>query len=192
MRIPRHPFKDRLVNERLISFAYGQIGVAQATAGFLTYFVIMAENGFLPWRLYGLRNEWDSMAVNDLEDSYGQEWAYRERKILECTCQTAFFVTIVITQWAGLIVCKTRRNSAFQHGMKNMALNFGLVSETLLAVFLVYCPGLNHSLRMYDMKFHWWLIPLPFSILIFVYDEIRKLLLRLLPKNCWLERETYY
>ena len=46
----------------------------QAAAGFFSYTVIMAENGFLPWNLSGLRKSWDSKAVNDLKDSYGQEW----------------------------------------------------------------------------------------------------------------------
>jgi len=49
----------------------------QASAGFFVYFVIMAENGFWPSRLFGLRKNWDSIAVNDLEDSYGQEWTYK-------------------------------------------------------------------------------------------------------------------
>ena len=52
-RMPRNPFTDRLVNERLISMAYGQIGMIQASAGFFVYFVIMAENGFLPKKLLG-------------------------------------------------------------------------------------------------------------------------------------------
>lgn len=59
---------------RLISMAYGQIGMIQAAAGFFVYFVIMAENGFLPGKLFGIRESWDSKAVNDLADSYGQEW----------------------------------------------------------------------------------------------------------------------
>lgn len=54
--------------------AYGQIGMIQAAAGFFVYFVIMAENGFLPMTLFGIRKMWDSKAVNDLTDSYGQEW----------------------------------------------------------------------------------------------------------------------
>jgi sodium/potassium-transporting ATPase subunit alpha len=54
--------------------AYGQIGMIQAAAGFFVYFVIMAENGFLPGDLLGIRKQWDSKAVNDLTDSYGQEW----------------------------------------------------------------------------------------------------------------------
>lgn len=54
--------------------AYGQIGFMQAAAGFFVYVVIMAENGFMPSRLLGLRGQWDSKSVNDLEDSFGQEW----------------------------------------------------------------------------------------------------------------------
>ena len=41
-RMPRNPFTDKLVNERLISMAYGMIGMIQAAAGFFTYFVILA------------------------------------------------------------------------------------------------------------------------------------------------------
>merc|ERR1712055_1117519 len=190
-RPPRNPFTDKLVNERLISMAYGQIGMIQASAGFFVYFVIMAENGFFPKRLLGLRRAWDSPAVNDVEDSYGQEWTYSDRKILEYPCHTAFFVSIVIVQWADLIICKTRKNSVFQQGMKNWFMNFGLVLETCLAAFLSYCPGMDKGLRMYPLYFNWWLPALPFSILIFCYDESRKFLLRRNPGG-WIEHETYY
>merc|ERR1711876_95859 len=191
-RQPRNPFTDKLVNERLISMAYGQIGMIQASAGFFVYFVILCENGFWPSHLLGLRRAWDSIAVNDLTDSYGQEWTYKERKILEFTCHTAFFVSIVIVQWADLIICKTRKNSVFQQGMKNMFMNFGLFFETALAAFLSYCPGMDKGLRMYPLYFNWWLPALPFSVLIFCYDETRKYLLRRLGPGSWVERETYY
>ena len=190
-RQPRNPFTDRLVNERLISMAYGQIGMIQASAGFFVYLVIMAENGFWPGRLLGLRKAWDSHSVNDLEDSYGQEWTYKNRKILEFTCHTAFFVSIVVVQWADLIICKTRKNSLFQQGMKNYMMNFGLCFETALAAFLSYTPGMDKGLRMYPLKVNWWFPAIPFSVLIFVYDEIRKLILRRNPGG-WIEKETYY
>jgi sodium/potassium-transporting ATPase subunit alpha len=190
-RQPRNPFTDRLVNERLISMAYGQIGMIQASAGFFVYLVIMAENGFWPGRLLGLRKAWDSHSVNDLEDSYGQEWTYKNRKILEFTCHTAFFVSIVVVQWADLIICKTRKNSLFQQGMKNYMMNFGLCFETALAAFLSYTPGMDKGLRMYPLKLNWWFPAIPFSVLIFVYDEIRKLMLRRNPGG-WIEKETYY
>jgi sodium/potassium-transporting ATPase subunit alpha len=190
-RQPRNPFTDRLVNERLISMAYGQIGMIQASAGFFVYFVIMAENGFWPNQLLGIRQLWDSKSINDLEDSYGQEWTYQDRKILEYTCHTAFFVSIVVVQWADLLICKTRKNSLFQQGLKNYMLNFGLIFETALAAFLSYTPGMDKGLRMYPLKFNWWLPAIPFSVLIFVYDEVRKYLLRHNPGG-WIEKETYY
>jgi sodium/potassium-transporting ATPase subunit alpha len=190
-RLPRDPLHDKLVNDRLIGIAYGQIGMIQASGGFFTYFVIMAENGFWPRHLFGLRRQWDSRSVMDIEDSYGQEWTYAQRKVLEYTCHTAFFMSIVIVQWTDLIICKTRRNSIIHQGMKNHQLTFGLFFETSLAAFLAYCPGLDKGLRMYPLSWKWWLAPLPFSIAIFIYDEIRRYLIRRHPGG-WVERETYY
>ncbi|CAK9303750.1 unnamed protein product [Gordionus sp. m RMFG-2023] len=190
-RKPRNPKYDQLVNERLISVAYGQVGMIQALAGFFTYFVIMAENGFLPSRLLGIRVAWDSAGLNNLSDSYGQEWTYANRKILEHTCHSAFFVSTVIVQWADVIICKTRMNSLIQQGMTNWVLNFALVFETAVAAFLCYMPGMDIGLRMYPLKFFWWLPPLPFFALIFIYDEARRYIIRN-ERGGWLERETYY
>uniref|UniRef100_A0A668UM41 Sodium/potassium-transporting ATPase subunit alpha n=1 Tax=Oreochromis aureus TaxID=47969 RepID=A0A668UM41_OREAU len=190
-RQPRNPSRDKLVNERLISIAYGQIGMIQALGGFFAYFVILAENGFLPSQLVGIRLNWDDRNLNDLEDSYGQQWTYEQRKIVEFTCHTAFFVSIVVVQWADLIICKTRRNSVFQQGMRNKILIFGLFEETALAAFLSYCPGMDVALRMYPLKPTWWFCAFPYSFLIFVYDEARKLILRRNPGG-WVEKETYY
>merc|ERR1719432_561908 len=190
-RKPRNPFTDKLVNERLISMAYGQIGMMQASAGFFAYFLIMGENGFLPHKLFGLRKSWDARHVNDLEDSYGQEWTYDARKQLEYTCHTAFFVSIVVVQWADLIICKTRRNSLFQQGMRNHVLTLGLFFETAVACLLSYTPGMDVGLRMYPLKLNWWLPALPYTCLIFIYDEVRKYILRHNPGG-WVEKETYY
>merc|ERR1712066_629769 len=191
-RAPRDAQRDKLVNERLISMAYGQIGMLQALSGLIVYFVILMENGFLPSRLYGIRKEWDDRGNNALEDSYGQEWTYGQRKIVEFTCHTAFFTSIVVVQWADLLICKTRRLSIFQQGMRNKIMIAGLFEETLLAAILAYMPGTDVALRMYPLEWHWWLVPMPFSLLIFIYDETRKYLLRNNAPGNWVEKETYY
>merc|ERR1719283_833725 len=190
-RNPRNKFTDKLVNERLISMAYGQIGMIQALAGFVCYFVILMQNGFLPNDLLGLRVPWDDKLNENLVDSYGQEWTYSQRKIVEYTCHTMFFTAIVIVQWADVLICKTRRLSIFQQGMKNKILIAGLFEETCLAAFLAYCPGTDAMLRMYPLEWTWWFIPMPFSLIIFVYDETRKFLIRRNPGG-WVESETYY
>jgi sodium/potassium-transporting ATPase subunit alpha len=190
-RQPRDPVRDKLVNERLISLAYGQIGMIQAASGFFTYFVIMGENGFRPGTLIGLRSQWDDKTNQAVEDSYGSEWTYEQRKNLELTCHTAFFTSIVVVQWADVIISKTRRLSVFQQGMTNHFLNFGLFFETALAALLQYTPGLNTGLRLRPMNASWWFIAIPFSILIFLYDETRRYFLRKHPGG-WVEQETYY
>jgi len=89
----------------------------QALSGFFSYFTIMAQNGFLPGRIFFIREDWDNRGIDDLVDSYGQEWNYEQRKIVEYTTNTAFFVSIVIVQWADLLISKTRKLSIFGQGM---------------------------------------------------------------------------
>ncbi|XP_055920575.1 sodium/potassium-transporting ATPase subunit alpha-like [Eupeodes corollae] len=190
-RKPRNALTDKLVNERLLLMAYGQVGFIQAAAGFFSYFIVMAENGFLPQRLVGIREKWNSPAINDLPDSYGQEWTYYDRKILEHNCNTAFFVAIVTVQWCDLLICKTRRLSILEQGMRNWVLNFALIFETAITLFLCYGPGMQTSLKSYPIKFRWWLPGIPFSLLLFFYDEGRRYLMRKNPGG-WIERETYY
>lgn len=115
-RPPRDPVNDRLVNLRLIRYSYLQIGIFQAVAGFMMYFIIMADNGFHASRLWQIRKEWDDPTITDLKDDYGQEWGFEERKALEKCCHGAFFYTIVVVQWADLLISKTRTNSLVTQG----------------------------------------------------------------------------
>ena len=56
--------------------------------------------------------------------------------------QCAYFVSIVVVQWADLVICKTRMNSIYHQGMLNPAMNFGLIFETMLAAIL---PALSYQ-----------------------------------------------
>lgn len=77
---------------RLISYAYGVIGVIEAFAGFFTYVVIMEQNGFLVKDLIDIRKQWVSSFINDLSDSYGQEWVHAETNIAQVVCN--LFLTL--------------------------------------------------------------------------------------------------
>jgi len=76
-RYPRNSKRDHLVNAKLISFAYLQIGIVQAAAGFFTYFYIMHDYGYTPGVLFGLASEkgWmpadTDVYVGDVETSRG-------------------------------------------------------------------------------------------------------------------------
>jgi hypothetical protein len=72
----------------------------------------------------------------------GQSTCYKASEALRHG-QTASFVSIVIVQWADLLICKTRLLSLADQGMQNRVLTFGLFSETCLCMILCYMPGLD-------------------------------------------------
>ena len=48
--------------------------MTQALAGFFVYYVVFLHNGFYPLHLFGIQIKWNDKSLNDLEDSFGQEW----------------------------------------------------------------------------------------------------------------------
>lgn len=67
---------------RLLGLTVFQAGVVESVAGMLTYFVVMAQYGFLPALVIGIRDNWNSQALNAVVDSYGQEWV--RKKVFIC------------------------------------------------------------------------------------------------------------
>uniref|UniRef100_A0A8C7HHS3 Sodium/potassium-transporting ATPase subunit alpha n=1 Tax=Oncorhynchus kisutch TaxID=8019 RepID=A0A8C7HHS3_ONCKI len=173
---PRNPRKDRLVNESLAAYSYFQIGAIQSFAGFTDYFTAMAQEGWYPLLCVGLRSHWEDVHLQDLQDSYGQEWEWTSRLYQQYTCYTVFFISIEICQIADVLIRKTRRLSIFQQGFfRNKVLVSAIVFQLLLGNLLCYCPGMPNIFNFMPIRGQWWFVPIPYGILIFVYDEIRKL-----------------
>lgn len=190
-RQPRNLKTDRLVTLKLILYTYIQVGVIQACAGLSAYFFTMANHGFHINRVYKLRVEWDDMTNDAVLDSYGQEWSYSERQILEHKGYSAYFLAVVTTQVADVLICKTRRLSLLQQGMGNWVLNFGILFEITLAGVVVYCPYINTALRLQPINLIYILPAVPYAIFIILCDETRRFLIRKNPDSWW-EREMYY
>lgn len=74
-RPPRDAQVDRLVNRRLISFSYFQIGVIQALAGFFTYLVVFNDYGLSAGTLIGL----DTDTTFSTQQSDDMRWLFVER-----------------------------------------------------------------------------------------------------------------
>ncbi|XP_007517265.2 potassium-transporting ATPase alpha chain 2 [Erinaceus europaeus] len=191
-RKPRHKKKDRLVNAPLAIYSYLHIGLMQALGAFVLYFTVYAQQGFRPNTLLNLRVDWEKDSVNDLEDSYGQEWTRYQRKYLEWTGYTACFVGIMIQQISDLIIRKTRRNSLFQQGLfRNKVIWVGITSQILIALVLSYGLGSVTALNFTMLRPQYWFVAIPHAILIWVYDEVRKMFIRLYPGSWW-DKNMYY
>ncbi|XP_037982412.1 LOW QUALITY PROTEIN: potassium-transporting ATPase alpha chain 1-like [Motacilla alba alba] len=189
---PRNPRRDRLVNEPLAAYSYFQIGAIQSFAGFTDYFVAMAQEGWWPLLVLGLRPRWEDAHEQELQDSYGQQWTFGQRRYQQYTCYTVFFISIEMCQIADVLIRKTRRLSLFQQGLfRNRTLLVAIVFQVCIGCFLCYCPGMPNVFNFMPIRFQWWLVPMPFGLLILVYDEIRKLGVRRHPGSWW-DRELYY
>lgn len=210
---PRDRHVDKLVTWQLISFSYLQIGIIQAFASFTTFFEVLKQEGFTSDMVLksNLGFVWDDRDSDECfynEDIVGQlnnidQEACGSTPLAECDCanysyrrdalrraQTAFLASIVICQVGCGIACKTRINSIINQGFSNMVFNMGLVQETVLIALLVYAPFLHTPFGTEPMEGRDWSIAIPFAVVLFLYDELRKFLMRTFPKSKY--RELFF
>uniref|UniRef100_A0A5F7ZTK4 Sodium/potassium-transporting ATPase subunit alpha n=1 Tax=Macaca mulatta TaxID=9544 RepID=A0A5F7ZTK4_MACMU len=115
-----------------------------------------------------------------------------QRAYLEWTGYTAFFVGILVQQIADLIIRKTRRNSVFQQGLfRNKVIWVGIASQIVIGLVLSYGLGSVTALSFTMLRAQYWFVAVPHAILIWVYDEVRKLFIRLYPGSWW-DKNMYY
>lgn len=105
--------------------------------------------------------------------------------------QSAYFIVVIQVHWACLLVCKTRKVSLWTQGMTNWVQDAALLFETCFAVFIVYTPGVQFVIGTLGLKPEWLAMFVPWFLLIFIFDEVRKFLLRRYPES-YFYRHTYY
>eukprot|EP00271_Cylindrocystis_brebissonii_P021535 TRINITY_DN7756_c0_g1_i2.p1 TRINITY_DN7756_c0_g1~~TRINITY_DN7756_c0_g1_i2.p1 ORF type:complete len:1167 (+),score=247.04 TRINITY_DN7756_c0_g1_i2:363-3863(+) len=116
-------------------------------------------------------------------------WVYQQQVLL--FAQSSYFVAVMVTQWANVIVCKTRKLSVFTQGMGNWVLNFSLLFETGVAALLLYTPGLQTVFSTRPIMASYWIWGLPFFLGILILGELRKKVIRAMPGK-WVDRWTYW
>ncbi len=68
--------------------------------------------------------------------------------------------------------------------LANLSISYFTKPKKSLQAYVIY-------LIILMFRFRWWLPALPFSLAIFIYDEVRKYIIRHNPGG-WVEQETYY
>jgi len=84
-----------------------------------------------------------------------------------------------LLQIANNIISRTRYLSFTEHGINNFWANVSFLFEFLLGLFLVYVPFMQIAISTRPIAIPHFMIPaVTYSIMILLYDEIRKLLVR--------------
>ncbi len=142
MRQPPRDPGDRLLSRNMLLLSYGCYGTLQAAAGFTAYFAVLTTGGWA-WG--------QSLGPDDL---------------LWLQAVSTFFVSIVVTQVADVLACRSRRQSVFSKGvLSNRLVLVGIAVELALAALIVYTPAAQSLFLTAALPGWVWLVSVPFALL---------------------------
>eukprot|EP01114_Cavostelium_apophysatum_P003849 TRINITY_DN1398_c0_g1_i3.p1 TRINITY_DN1398_c0_g1~~TRINITY_DN1398_c0_g1_i3.p1 ORF type:complete len:1025 (-),score=278.85 TRINITY_DN1398_c0_g1_i3:41-3115(-) len=181
-RGPRNPRKHKLVSKKLIFFSLVQIGLIQTVSGFLSYFMTMADHGFPIGALFGSARKYFKP---DAPDFYVGDRAFTADQQMDAlaAAQTTFFCSIIMTQFADALICKTRFLSLFQSKSRNVMQALGIIIAIGVGIVFAFVPVFNYVLGTAPFNVTDWSLTLPFFFLILAQDELRKYIIRRNPKG---------
>jgi magnesium-transporting ATPase (P-type) len=155
MTRPPRPREERLLSARVLSRAYGFLGLFEALAGMLGFFLAFVLGGWRP-----------GTALPSSGPLY-----------VQATTMTQ--TGIVMGQVGAGMAMRTNRRSVFSIGLlSNRLLLAGIAFEVGLAVALIYVPGLNSAFHQGPIGLEHWAFLVLWPPIVFGADEARKAFLR--------------
>jgi sodium/potassium-transporting ATPase subunit alpha len=160
MKQPPRQLKERLLDVPLIVRSYLFLGPIEAIACMFGFFWVLYNGGWV----------WGTM--------------FPPTNVLYLQATTACLTAIIITQIGNVFACRSSKESVFRLGMFTNKLIFGGIAfEILLQLFIVYHPFGNKIFSTHPISLNTWLILLPFALLLFSAEEVRKFIAQKLPKR---------
>lgn len=155
MTRPPRPRGERLLSRRALARVYGFVGPLEGIGAMTSFFLGALLGGWRP-----------PAAFPDAGTAY-----------LQATTLTQ--TAIVMGQVGAGQAMRTERRSVFSIGLlSNRFLLAGIAFEVLLAVALVYVPGLNRAFHQASIPWWWWLPLLAWAPIVFFAEEARKAVVR--------------
>jgi hypothetical protein len=110
---------------------------------------------------------WSECAITPGDTSVPKSWWYSEFTNSQICytsealffAQTAYFISIIMTQWANCIICKTRALSISQQQMVNHHLSLALFSEVVVGALLSYVYFLNIAFNTRPLQPAYFAVP---------------------------------
>ena len=168
MNRPPRPRNERLLSAKILAKAYLFLGPIEGAAGLVGYFFMYFTHGF---NLTGLQNIGTNPSI------YVNDVLYRQ-------ATTMSLASIVMTQIGNGFTCRTNVESVFKIGFfKNKMLLWGILTELTIITALIYVPVLANVFGLHPIEVKYWLLLVSFIPSVFIADEIRKLIIRLVNKR---------
>ncbi|KAF9280727.1 hypothetical protein BGZ68_007049 [Mortierella alpina] len=171
--------EEVLVDARLMSWAYLEVGIIQAVGGLVTFFVVLYKEGNLtPATVVQMQKN------NEFSSSSPE----RNLELLSMA-QSSLYLGIMIMQLFNLFACRVRYRLPFgKYMFSNLRTFIGILFGCALGFFIVYTPGVHVVFGTSPKTpFVYLLIPMAFGVLIILYATARQLVLRKLRPAPWSE-----
>ncbi|MCL5770720.1 MAG: cation-transporting P-type ATPase [Actinobacteria bacterium] len=163
-RPPRHR-NERLLTGKGLVRAYGFLGPIEAVAAMAAFFIFYYDKGFTFAKL---------REIGTNPQNYSKDIIYQ-------TATTVNHTTIIMAQIGNAFACRTNYDSVFKVGFfKNKLLFLGIIGEIVIINALIYIPGLNTLFNHYPLSWNNWLLVIAFIPAVLIFEELRKLILRLM------------
>jgi sodium/potassium-transporting ATPase subunit alpha len=183
-RKPRDPLRDRLVSPSLLVYSYLIAGSLVSAACFLSYMFIYQQHGIYlsdfpltdpstnrPGNFFSLTAE-----VEITIPRTGDVFTADQQRNIFSQAATAFYITLTVTQFFHIWVCKTRVNSLFVHGFGNRTTFYGVLVGLLLTIFFSYVPGVHNFTGSAIVNWTPWAVAPVAGAILWIYNESYKAL----------------
>lgn len=182
LRRPRNSKKDRLVSLQLLLYSYLQVGIIESIACVFTYFFVFWWYGIPPGALVFTSKTYFKDGAPDWTVN-GKVFTAADQLYILAVANGAYYITLVMAQMGHIWMCKTRTQSIFRHGVRNMLMNIGVPFSIAIMIIIVYVPGVQNFFTTATVNPIFWLPWVVCIIVIWLYAEIRKYFTRTKPKN---------
>ncbi|KAH7049772.1 hypothetical protein BKA57DRAFT_535454 [Linnemannia elongata] len=171
--------EEVLVDGKLMSWAYLEIGMIQAIGGLVTFFAVLYKEGGLT----------PAMVVRMQKNNEFSSTSPERNLELLSMAQSSLYLGIMIMQMFNLFACRVRYRLPFGAYMfSNIRTFVGILSGCALGFFIVYTPGVHVVFGTSPKTpFVTLLIPIAFGVLIILYATARQIVLRRLRPTPWNE-----
>ncbi|KAH9932351.1 calcium ATPase transmembrane domain M-containing protein [Fomitopsis serialis] len=178
-RKPRNARTDRVANLRFFVQVYFFIGLMMWPCCMGMWFLYMHQQGLGFYDVLLVYNKWI--------DGY-MGYSLDQLTHFVSVGQCIFYVTVVITQFGGLLSVRNRRVSILESNplwgpRRNLVVLAGMAATVLITIVNLYGPGLQDVFGTAPIPAMFWGIPFTFALGILIMDEMRKLLVRTYPKS---------
>lgn len=176
-RPPRNIKVDRLVSKALLGYSYLIAGVIETLACFLGFFIVFIT---------------ENIPISSLPFTYETYWKETspdfvvgdrvitgpEQLLIMNRAQTAWFTTLVMSQFWHVWLIRSRRSSLLKHRVFNRTMVLGCIVSVCILLLLIYVPFLNEYLYTGPLRGIDWVAHLAFLIVMLPLTELIKYLAR--------------